>query len=103
MCMWLDATRNDDLSRGIDGSAGLHGGVVYTDVRDLLTLNAHCPSPDSLGRDDLAIANHQIQHRLWPPRYKMHWLLRYGVVYYKSRTRARRMSQHREAPHPSHR
>ena len=60
----LDAARNDNLPVSInwfDQSAV--DGIVETNVGDLLTLDTHQPSPDSLRRDDLAIANQQIQHR----------------------------------------
>jgi len=67
MGMRLDAAGHHNFSRGIDRSASLRRGIVEADVSDLFAANTDRPTPNSLRRYDLAVADQQIQHGLWPP------------------------------------
>ena len=59
----LDAARRDDLARRVDDARGLGGQRAgRADHRDPLALTPTSQRPDALRRDDLPVADHEIEH-----------------------------------------
>ncbi len=59
----LDAAGGDDLPGRVDDARGLGGQRPRrSHHRDLLTAHAHVPLPHALRRDDLPVADHEVEH-----------------------------------------
>ena len=63
MGVGLDTAGRHDLARRVDDAGALGGERAgRADHRDPLPLHPDVPEPDALRRDDLPVADHEIEH-----------------------------------------